>query len=419
MSDQEFDAGQLADHLDNILPPHQTNVPAAGGDALVRTAVRLASAPRPQMSPEAAARIQARVIHAARQQKKPRRTARAVPVLLRWAAVFVLAVFAFGAAAPTIASSAPGEVLYPVKRGLENVELLLAASPESQAIVHLNQAERRISEAQTLLARGQFDSQLVRDVRQSAARSVEASAQLPAAASSADIIQRAAQVNIAMNSVMQAAITAGVVTPEELNELIPPDPTPAPVEPASPTPPAPEETPAVTPTQQPTETETSQPAFTSTPQSTSQPVPVVPIAPQPGVIDSDRGVNVRSGPGAEFDIIAVLQPGTPVQVIGHSAAQDWLHIRLSDGRSGWVIASAIRAGTSPPVATPQPPAADNTDCNLPGKACDAPGHNKPDSPGKSADAPGQNKDNNPGGGPPDNPGQGNPPDNPGKGGGKK
>ncbi|MEO8393680.1 MAG: hypothetical protein ABI700_11880, partial [Chloroflexota bacterium] len=51
------DPNSLADELDRVLPPGQTNPPASVSDPLVEAAARLSTAPRPTLSPEALARI--------------------------------------------------------------------------------------------------------------------------------------------------------------------------------------------------------------------------------------------------------------------------------------------------------------------------------------------------------------------------
>lgn len=64
MTEFRHDPNSLADRLDQLLPPGQPEQIGTEGDALVETAARLASAPRPRLSPEAMARIQTRVAQA-------------------------------------------------------------------------------------------------------------------------------------------------------------------------------------------------------------------------------------------------------------------------------------------------------------------------------------------------------------------
>jgi hypothetical protein len=54
--------------------------------------------------------------------------------------------------------------------------------------------------------------------------------------------------------------------------------------------------------------------------------------------DADEGVNLRSGPGKDCDIVQTLDPGTPVEVrSGPVLADDivWVQVRVDD-TEGWV-----------------------------------------------------------------------------------
>jgi hypothetical protein len=55
-------------------------------------------------------------------------------------------------------------------------------------------------------------------------------------------------------------------------------------------------------------------------------------------VNADR-VNVRSGPGLEFDVIATLSRGAQAEFI--SVEGQWTRIRLSDGRIGFVFSELI------------------------------------------------------------------------------
>lgn len=54
-------------------------------------------------------------------------------------------------------------------------------------------------------------------------------------------------------------------------------------------------------------------------------------------------VNVRSGPGAQYEIVGRLEAGDRVPVNGRDAAEDsrWLRVVLPSGVSGWVASFAI------------------------------------------------------------------------------
>ncbi len=80
--------------------------------------------------------------------------------LARLAAVFILAVLLFGSAGATAYAAQgalPGDTLFAVKTGLEDVQIRLAGRPEQQAALHLAFASRRLDEALVLIAAGRQD----------------------------------------------------------------------------------------------------------------------------------------------------------------------------------------------------------------------------------------------------------------------
>jgi predicted transcriptional regulator len=83
------------------------------------------------------------------------------PVRQRWsrrkraAVVLLAAALALGTMVETAAASSnalPGELLYPVKRAIEAVDLAIHRSPASRAELHLKFARRRLQELNELLA---------------------------------------------------------------------------------------------------------------------------------------------------------------------------------------------------------------------------------------------------------------------------
>jgi uncharacterized protein YgiM (DUF1202 family) len=74
------------------------------------------------------------------------------------------------------------------------------------------------------------------------------------------------------------------------------------------------------------------------------------------VITEDTRLNMRSGPGADFDIVTKLDPDDFVQVLGASDDGAWMQVREIDGdASGWVAAEFIRL-TSVEQEADEPPA---------------------------------------------------------------
>lgn len=92
--------------------------------------------------------------------------------------------------------------------------------------------------------------------------------------------------------------------------------------------------PATPPLLQPSPTPTVQP---STP-PTLQPSPTATRVPQAEIIT--WGLNVRSGPGVDYPVVAHLAQGTVVPVLEIDAQSGWLHIQLPAGeQTGWITHS--------------------------------------------------------------------------------
>lgn len=136
--------------------------------------------------------------------------------------------------------------------------------------------------------------------------------------------------------------------------------------------------PTVVVTIPPEPTNTLAPLFTMTPRYTATPIPtstLIPTAtwpatetplpapstatpsPQPtqavrgSVNFSERRVNVRSGPGTDFDTLRSIAAGTPLFVLGISANREWYNIRVEeDGLEGWIAASFITVANPTAVA---------------------------------------------------------------------
>jgi hypothetical protein len=110
-------------------------------------------------------------------------------------------------------------------------------------------------------------------------------------------------------------------------------------------------------------TRTPLPTFTFTPSPTTPaPSPTNTLAPTAtptvvGIIQSIQRVNIRNGPGVDFDAFEALAPGTGVQIIGQNAEGSWYNIRLEDGDEGWVVARLLYIEDTPtpfPTATASP-----------------------------------------------------------------
>jgi PKD repeat protein len=101
------------------------------------------------------------------------------------------------------------------------------------------------------------------------------------------------------------------------------------------------------------------PVVSPTPaQPTPTPQPPAQGAPQATVNAS--GLNVRTGPGTNYDIVGVLLNGQKVEITGRNADATWYQIRFSGSPAGvgWVAAAYVTAenvGNVPVVQAPPPP----------------------------------------------------------------
>jgi len=109
---------------------------------------------------------------------------------------------------------------------------------------------------------------------------------------------------------------------------IPPTPSPTP-KPHQPTvvllTPKPEADPQVRP---PTATPSPLPTATPTATATATPIPDAAVG--------ETLTNLRSGPAVGFAILAEVEAGTPLVVLGKSADNEWFQVRTPDGLEGWM-----------------------------------------------------------------------------------
>lgn len=163
-----------------------------------------------------------------------------------------------------------------------------------------------------------------------------------------------------ITALAQLALGLGVVSPA-LEQRLPtptslptptaialaPSPTPLP---ASPTPPLP------IPTVEPA-TATPPPVAATSEAPTATIVPAV-IA----VAD----VNVRSGPGLDYDVVFTLTAGDKAPITGTDSTGQWWQVQLENGATGWVLGQLVStegpvegapivANVAPPPATPTRP----------------------------------------------------------------
>jgi serine/threonine protein kinase len=134
---------------------------------------------------------------------------------------------------------------------------------------------------------------------------------------------------------------------------------------------APSEPPAATAA--PTSTLAPAPAATSLPAitraQTPTPLPTPTFTPVPQLRVIFDSVNVRSGPGTNYRVIAIVRDGAVVTVLARNGASSWYNVRLEDGTVGWMASHVAElvdpaampgipvAATIPPSPTPMPPTA--------------------------------------------------------------
>jgi uncharacterized protein YraI len=82
------------------------------------------------------------------------------------------------------------------------------------------------------------------------------------------------------------------------------------------------------------------------------------------VVVTAKALNVRGGPGVEYDKIGLVYEGDVLTVTACNHARDWLAVTLPDGTEGWVSAGHVESETSlddisvasviptPPMQTP-------------------------------------------------------------------
>lgn len=54
-------------------------------------------------------------------------------------------------------------------------------------------------------------------------------------------------------------------------------------------------------------------------------------------VNNADGVNLRQGPGVEFNFEVVVAPGSQVPVLGTDPSRQWLFVRTAEGAEGWLF----------------------------------------------------------------------------------
>lgn len=117
-----------------------------------------------------------------------------------------------------------------------------------------------------------------------------------------------------------------------------------------------------TPTSQPTATPIP---ITDTPEQMPAPEPTdIPEEKQvPLVTANENNVNMRSGPGVEYDIVGTLEVGQSLEIVGRNTDSSWWQVSTSD-RLSWVAAGVVTVNNAddsiplveaPPMPLPTEP----------------------------------------------------------------
>lgn len=127
--------------------------------------------------------------------------------------------------------------------------------------------------------------------------------------------------------------------------------------------PTPEPTTTLEPSPTPEPTATPMPiadAPEPTPTSTPMPEPTnVPEENQPPIVTAgDSNINVRSGPGTDYDVVGTLSAGQSLEIVGRNSDSSWWQVSAPDGLC-WVSAGVVTSSnvddTIPIVEVPPPP----------------------------------------------------------------
>ena len=84
------------------------------------------------------------------------------------------------------------------------------------------------------------------------------------------------------------------------------------------------------------------------PETSPQPVLSQPTPSTPR-ITAQQNMDIRSGPGTNFDRIAVLNAGDHLDILGISDDDRWYQVLLPDGNMGWVVAASSAGEVSGPL----------------------------------------------------------------------
>jgi serine/threonine-protein kinase len=165
-------------------------------------------------------------------------------------------------------------------------------------------------------------------------------------------VERPTQASSAERSPAGSALTTETpdpaVTGEAQSATVPPDDG-AVTAPDTTT--APAEVATLAPIIAPTATSTSATVIAENPSGTTAPAPTVaPDRTVRGIVASQGGAFLRSGPGSEYQPVGGLPNGAPVRAVGQS--NGWLMVESETGQQGFILGSLVNIQNGDPASLP-------------------------------------------------------------------
>ncbi len=96
--------------------------------------------------------------------------------------------------------------------------------------------------------------------------------------------------------------------------------------------------PVMTMQRPPTATPSPLPTGTATATATATPIPDAAVG--------ETLTNMRSGPGVGFEVLAEVEAGTPLEILGKSADGEWLQVRTPKEQVGWMFYLPLKLNVS-------------------------------------------------------------------------
>jgi hypothetical protein len=192
---------------------------------LLSIVARLRAAPRPALSARASSRIEQQLLaRASQMHRRPHPWPSPSNFLAtRWAtaALISLAVIVMivGAGMATASSALPGEPLYKVKQITEQAQLLMTPA-DSVAEVHLELAQRRLGEIETLAKRGVADDKTLQTLQAETWAAINDATALPPAAQ-AKLLERVVALTTHQETVLSTSLAqVPQMTPDRLAQVL-------------------------------------------------------------------------------------------------------------------------------------------------------------------------------------------------------